>query len=197
LQKHVLNSFRDAEIFAIIWSNWHETQKYSSLTNQNLKNNFQPWFSDFQVAMNSKNTVYNVKRFLGRTTEDVKVQSTIVNSSFNIMKGKNNNVIIEVDFRSEKRQFRPEELTAMVLYKMKVIAGKLLGETITDAVISVPALFGTNQRQATLDAGKIAGLNVIRLINEPTAAALAYGFDSQVKVINMKFGNLEKLILYL
>jgi endoplasmic reticulum chaperone BiP len=147
--------------------------------------------SYFQVAMNSKNTVYNVKRFLGRTFEDVEIQGNNKNLSFNVTSDLDSNVIIEIEFKSKKRQFRPEELTAMVLHKMKMIAEKYLGETITDAVISVPALFGTNQRQATLDAGKIAGLNVIRLINEPTAAALAYGFDSQFKVINMKVVYLE------
>ena len=133
-----------------------------------------------QVAMNPKNTVFDAKRLIGRRFDDDKIQSDMKHWSFTVVNdcGKPK---IQVEFKGEIRRFAPEEISSMVLTKMKETAEAFLGTTVLDAVITVPAYFNDSQRQATKDAGAIAGLNVLRIINEPTAAALAYGLDKKLK----------------
>ena len=130
------------------------------------------------ASSNPKNTVYDAKRMIGRNFNDSAIQEEIKHFSYNVV-NKNNKPVIEVDYRNEKKQFTPEEISSMILYKMKEVAEAYLGETVKDAVITVPAYFNDAQRQATKDAGAIAGLNVLRIINEPTAAAIAYGLDKK------------------
>lgn len=130
------------------------------------------------VANNPKNTVFDAKRLIGQNFNDEKVQSDMKHFSYNVV-NKDGKPFIEVDFKGETKVFAPEEISSMVLVKMKEIAEAFLGETVTDAVITVPAYFNDSQRQATKDAGTIAGLNVLRIINEPTAAAIAYGLDKK------------------
>ena len=130
------------------------------------------------AASNPKNTVYDSKRMIGRNYNDAAVQEEIKHFSYSVV-NKNNKPVIEVDYRNERKQFTPEEISSMILYKMKEIAEAFLGEPVKDAVITVPAYFNDAQRQATKDAGAIAGLNVLRMINEPTAAAIAYGLDKK------------------
>ena len=132
-----------------------------------------------QASLNPSNTVYDAKRLIGRKFSDPLVQSDIKLWSFNVSSDDNNKCFIEVTFKGEKKRFRPEEISSMVLTKMRDIASSYLGEDIKDAVITVPAYFNDSQRQATKDAGAIAGLNVLRIINEPTAAAMAYGLDKK------------------
>lgn len=130
------------------------------------------------VANNPKNTVFDAKRLIGGNFNDEKVQSDMKHFSYNVI-NKGGKPFIEVDVKGETKVFAPEEISSMVLAKMKEIAEAFLGETVTDAVITVPAYFNDSQRQATKDAGAIAGLNVLRIINEPTAAAIAYGLDKK------------------
>jgi len=125
-----------------------------------------------QAVMNPENTFYSVKRFIGRRYDEVKTESTEV--AYKVMNVGNN---VKVDCPQAGKQFAPEEISAQVLRKLADDAGKYLGEKVTQAVITVPAYFNDSQRQATKDAGKIAGLEVLRIINEPTAASLAYGLD--------------------
>ena len=131
-----------------------------------------------QASSNPKNTVYDAKRLVGRNYNDKHMQDELKHFSYNVI-DKNNKPIIEVEYKREKKQFTPEEISSMILYKMKEIAESYLGDTVKDAVITVPAYFNDSQRQATKDAGVIAGLNVLRIINEPTAAAIAYGLDKK------------------
>ena len=131
-----------------------------------------------QSSMNPKNTVHDAKRLLGRTYDDKHVQDDVKFWTFDVVNDKNKPKI-QVEYKGEKKEFRPEEISSMVLTKMKEIAESYLGEEIKDVVITVPAYFGDSQRQATKDAGMIAGLNVLRIINEPTAAAIAYGMDNK------------------
>jgi L1 cell adhesion molecule like protein len=131
-----------------------------------------------QAAMNPSNTVYDAKRLLGRDFQSSEVQEEIKNFPFSVV-NKNNKPIINVDYLCEQKSFAPEEISSMVLLKMKEIASGFLGDDIKDAVVTVPAYFNDQQRQATKDAGTIAGLNVLRIINEPTAAAIAYGLDKK------------------
>nr|QNJ44858.1 HSP70-2 [Agasicles hygrophila] len=133
-----------------------------------------------QVAMNPKNTVFDAKRLIGRRYDDPKIQEDIKHWSFQVFNdcGKPK---IEVEYKGEVKRFAPEEISSMVLTKMREIAETFLGGKVTDAVVTVPAYFNDSQRQATKDAGAIAGLNVLRIINEPTAAALAYGLDKNLK----------------
>ncbi|GBM82293.1 Heat shock protein 70 B2 [Araneus ventricosus] len=133
-----------------------------------------------QVAMNPENTVFDAKRLIGRKYDDPKIQQDMKHWSFKVV-NQGGKPKISVDFKGERKLFNPEEISAMVLTKMKETAEMYLGQKITDAVITVPAYFNDSQRQATKDAGKIAGLNVLRIINEPTAAALAYGLDKNLK----------------
>ena len=132
-----------------------------------------------QASANPKNTVFDAKRLIGRKYDDSAVQADKTHWPFTVRSGKDNKPVVEVDFKGEKVTYQAEEVSAMVLTKMKQIAEAYLGEDVTDAVITVPAYFNDSQRQATKDAGTIAGLNVLRIINEPTAAALAYGLDKK------------------
>src|SRR4051794_18179440 len=126
-----------------------------------------------QQVTNPENTVFSVKRFMGRKYDEVNEEMTIV--PYKVVKGSNDDVRIEAD----DKEYAPPEISAMILQKLKADAEAFLGETVTDAVVTVPAYFNNAQREATKDAGKIAGLNVLRIINEPTAAALAYGLDKE------------------
>eukprot|EP00457_Paulinella_chromatophora_P003388 gb/GEZN01003395.1/.p1 GENE.gb/GEZN01003395.1/~~gb/GEZN01003395.1/.p1 ORF type:complete len:653 (+),score=146.28 gb/GEZN01003395.1/:127-2085(+) len=146
-----------------------------------------------QAAMNPQNTLFGVKRLIGRDFQDPITQADIKLWPFKVVPdGKK--PAIEVSYKGEKKLFRPEEISAMVLTKMKETAEAYLGEPVRDAVITVPAYFNDAQRQSTKDAGAIAGLNVLRIINEPTAAALAYGLDKSVQAQN-KSGEGERNVL--
>jgi L1 cell adhesion molecule like protein len=130
-----------------------------------------------QVSMNPENTVFDAKRLIGRKMTDATVQQDMKHWPFKVKRSSDGKPMIEVLFHGEEKQFAPEEISAMVLTKMKEIAEAYLGGEVKNAVVTVPAYFNDSQRQATKDAGAIAGLNVLRIINEPTAAALAYGLD--------------------
>merc|ERR1712029_1197939 len=131
-----------------------------------------------QVAMNPNNTVFDAKRLIGRDFNDQTVQRDMKHWPFEVVAA-GAKPKIQVEFKCEKKTFTPEEVSSMVLTKMKETAEQYLGKTVKDAVITVPAYFNDSQRQATKDAGVIAGLNVLRIINEPTAAAIAYGLDKK------------------
>ncbi len=130
-----------------------------------------------QAVTNSRNTVYSVKRFMGRKFDEV--QEEIKRVPYKVVRASNGDAHIEVDVDGKPKAFSPQEISAMILAKLKADAETRLGETVTQAVITVPAYFNDTQRQATKDAGKIAGLEVLRIINEPTAASLAYGLDKK------------------
>ncbi|KAJ4372230.1 Heat shock protein ssb1 [Neocucurbitaria cava] len=130
-----------------------------------------------QAAMNPANTVFDVKRLIGRRFEDETVKKDIQSWPFKVV-DQGGSPLVEVEYLGERKQFSPQEISAMVLVKMKEVAETKLGMKVEKAVITVPAYFNDNQRQATKDAGAIAGLNVLRIINEPTAAAIAYGLGS-------------------
>jgi heat shock protein 1/8 len=132
-----------------------------------------------QVSMNPENTVFDAKRLIGRKIDDSSIQNDMKHWSFKVVGKDGGKPHIQVNFKGEEKIFSPEEISAMVLIKMKETAESYLGEVVKDAVITVPAYFNDGQRQATKDAGAIAGLNVLRIINEPTAAAIAYGLDKK------------------
>jgi len=132
-----------------------------------------------QVAMNPTNTVFDAKRLIGRNFDDSTVQRDLKHWPFKVVKDDNKKPRLEVEFKCESKTFTPEEISAMILTKMKETAEAHLGQPVRDAVVTVPAYFNDSQRQATKDAGVIAGLNVLRIINEPTAAAIAYGLDKK------------------
>ena len=132
-----------------------------------------------QASMNPSNTVFDAKRLIGRKYNDTVLQSDIKHFPYTVKDDGNNKPLIEVNYKNTLKTFHPEEISSMVLVKMKETAESYIGEKVTDAVITVPAYFNDSQRQATKDAGAIAGLNVLRIINEPTAAAIAYGLDNQ------------------
>nr|QOI90398.1 movement protein Hsp70h [Pyramimonas orientalis virus] len=132
-----------------------------------------------QASMNPVNTVHDAKRLLGRHFDDSKVQDDMKLWTFNVVDDGHNKPKMKVEYKGDTSEFYAEEISAMVLIKMKEIAEAYLGEEVKDAVVTVPAYFGDAQRQATKDAGVIAGLNVLRIINEPTAAAIAYGMDNK------------------
>ncbi|XP_037332687.1 heat shock 70 kDa protein 1 [Pungitius pungitius] len=129
-----------------------------------------------QVALNPSNTVFDAKRLIGRKVEDPVVQADMKHWPFRVV-GDGGKPKIQVEHKGEEKSFYPEEISSMVLVKMKEIAEAYLGQKVSNAVVTVPAYFNDSQRQATKDAGVIAGLNVLRIINEPTAAAIAYGLD--------------------
>jgi len=130
-----------------------------------------------QSARNPENTVFDAKRLIGRKFDDAVVKSDCKLWPFTVKNGNQGRPVIEVMYKGEKRTFFPEEISSMVLVKMKETAESYIGQTVKDAVVTVPAYFNDSQRQATKDAGRIANLNVLRIINEPTAAAIAYGLD--------------------
>lgn len=130
-----------------------------------------------QTATNPQNTVFDAKRLIGRKFSDQQVQDDMKDWSYKVIPGPADKPMIEVEFNGEKKQFAAEEISSMVLIKMKEVAESYLGKKVTDAVVTVPAYFNDSQRQATKDAATIAGLNCLRIINEPTAAAIAYGLD--------------------
>jgi heat shock protein 1/8 len=130
-----------------------------------------------QTAMNPTNTVFDAKRLIGRKFSDPKVQDDMKDWSYKVVAGSGDKPMIRVEFHGETKEFAPEEISSMVLTKMKEVAEGYLGKKVTDAVVTVPAYFNDSQRQATKDAASIAGLNCLRIINEPTAAAIAYGLD--------------------
>merc|ERR1712142_501506 len=132
-----------------------------------------------QTAMNPTNTVFDAKRLIGRKFDDSDVQSDMKHWPFKVVND-STKPKIEVEYKNENKTFYPEEISSMVLTKMKETAEGYLGNTVANAVITVPAYFNDSQRQATKDAGTIAGMNVLRIINEPTAAAIAYGLDKKV-----------------
>ncbi|CAE5957627.1 unnamed protein product [Arabidopsis arenosa] len=132
-----------------------------------------------QVALNPQNTVFDAKRLIGRKFSDPSVQSDLLHWPFKVVSGPGDKPMIVVSYKNEQKQFSPEEISSMVLVKMKEVAESFLGHTIKNAVVTVPAYFNDSQRQATKDAGAISGLNVLRIINEPTAAAIAYGLDKK------------------
>jgi molecular chaperone DnaK len=150
-----------------------------------------------QAVTNPENTLFAIKRLIGRKFDTDVVKRDIAISPFKIVRADNGDAWVEV----RDKRYSPQEISAMVLQKMKQTAENYLGETVTDAVITVPAYFDDSQRQATKDAGKIAGLNVLRIINEPTAAALAYGLDKKkeekIAVFDLGGGTFDISILEL
>jgi L1 cell adhesion molecule like protein len=132
-----------------------------------------------QVARNPENTVFDAKRLIGRKFQDPLVQADMKLWPFKVIAGPSDKPMIEVHFNGEDKKFHPEEISSMILVKMKETAEAYLGVKVNDAVVTVPAYFNDSQRQATKDAGQICGLNILRIINEPTAAAIAYGLDKK------------------
>lgn len=144
-----------------------------------------------QAALNPSNTVFDAKRLIGREFTDQTVQTDMKHWPFKIVNHEGK-PYVEVNHEGKTKEFSPEQISSMILTKMKQVASTYLGKEVTDAVITVPAYFNDSQRQSTKDAGRIAGLNVLRIINEPTAAAIAYGLDKQtsneVNVLIFDFG---------
>ena len=132
-----------------------------------------------QVSMNPENTIFDAKRLIGRKVTDNSVKNDMKHWPFKVSNDGDDKPIIEVTYKNELKKFTPEEISSMILVKMKEVAETFLGEEVKKAVITVPAYFNDSQRQATKDAGTIAGLEVLRIINEPTAAAIAYGLDKK------------------
>jgi len=150
-----------------------------------------------QAITNSKNTIYSIKRFMGRKFNEVEEERKRV--PYKVVSGPNGDAYVEVEVEGKPKQFSPAEISAMVLGKLKADAEMRLGEKISQAVITVPAYFNDSQRQATKDAGRIAGLEVLRIINEPTAASLAYGLekkkDEKIAVYDLGGGTFDISVL--
>ena len=150
-----------------------------------------------QAVTNSRNTVYSIKRFMGRKCSEVEEERKRV--PYKVVAGPNGDAHVEVEVEGKAKQFSPPEISAMILAKLKADAEMRLGEKISQAVITVPAYFNDSQRQATKDAGRIAGLEVLRIINEPTAASLAYGLDKkkdeQIAVYDLGGGTFDISVL--
>src|SRR6267378_3686015 len=150
-----------------------------------------------QAITNARNTVYSIKRFMGRKYDEV--QEEIKRVPYKVVRGPNGDALVEVEVGGKPKQFSPPEISAMILSKLKADAEMRVGEKITQAVITVPAYFNDAQRQATKDAGRIAGLEVLRIINEPTAASLAYGLDKkkneEIAVYDLGGGTFDVSIL--
>ena len=150
-----------------------------------------------QAITNSRNTVYSIKRFMGRKFDEISEETKRV--PYKVVKAANGDAAVEVETEGKTQQFSPQEISAMILAKLKADAEMRLGEPVTQAVITVPAYFNDSQRQATKDAGKIAGLEVLRIINEPTAASLAYGLDKkkdeQIAVYDLGGGTFDISVL--
>lgn len=132
-----------------------------------------------QGSSNPTNTIFDAKRLIGRKFNEESIQKLMKSWPFTVSGSSDDKPQVEVDFKGEHKKYQPEEISAMVLSNLKQTAEAFLGQEVKDAVITVPAYFNDSQRQATKDAGTIAGLNVLRIINEPTAAALAYGLDKK------------------
>lgn len=132
-----------------------------------------------QASANPNNTIFDAKRLIGRKYSETNVQNDIKHFPFIVKSGKEDKPMIEAEYLGEKKTFAAEEISAMILVKMKETAEAYLGHEVKKAVITVPAYFNDAQRQATKDAGAISGLEVLRIINEPTAAAIAYGLDKK------------------
>lgn len=130
-----------------------------------------------QASSNPKNTIFDAKRFIGRKFSDKVVQDDLKHYPFKIVRGNDDGILFEVEYKGETKRFTPEEISAMVLQEMKYIAEAYLGNTVKNCVVTVPAYFNDSNRQSTKDACRIAGLNCIRVINEPTSSCLAYGLD--------------------
>lgn len=153
------------------------------------------------AGQNPKNTIYDVKRFIGRKFDEESVQNDLEHLTFSVKKADNGNPLIEVEYLDEIKNFYPEQISAMILEKIKLLAEKYLGKPVKKAVVTVPAYFNDSQRQSTKDAGTIAGLEIVRIINEPTAAALAYGLNEtltkNILVYDLGGGTLDVTILTL
>src|SRR6188474_3064037 len=150
-----------------------------------------------QAVINSENTIYSIKRFIGRHYDETETERKMV--SYEVIPGPSNDVRVKIPITN--REYSPQEISAMILGKLKADAEAYLGQSVTQAVITVPAYFNDSQRQATKDAGKIAGLEVLRIINEPTASALAYGLekteDQTILVFDLGGGTFDVSILEL
>ena len=149
------------------------TPSVVAFTDENEKLIGQP--AKRQAVTNPENTLFAIKRLIGRNFDDESVKKDIQSAPFKIIKADNNDAWIQ----ARNKKYSPSQISAFILQKMKETAEKYLGQEVTKAVITVPAYFNDSQRQATKDAGKIAGLEVLRIINEPTAASLSYGLDKK------------------